>query len=487
MKRRKKRKRKKYTMRNLLAKLLWLTLIVGGRAAIVPPPWANPSNNPCAAQPRGWQLLYWPADGKCYKIFQIGAPCPQTMELSPAAEGGGTVAECRCPPGTAQSPRDTLCHSIFTRGPCPVGQYFSPVPEVSGKPSSKPRWGVCQELESCPEQSEVYWPRDGKCYPKLSRGPCPRGELLVMGKNNLPECSCTSEGELGRYHWPGEGGGCHEHYTKGPCTEIGELFLPGGLCGCHNGLPHYHEESNMCYQLGGLGPCSIGHQFIVTTTDQQDHPEEIRAKCVCKPGHVLYENGLCYRIHTRGPCDNGEMLLNETTCIPVPCKRGRLYFPQEKTCYKIGSKGPCPNGQIVLYDYNVRPSLDGISYNGVCGCTNALKESGKCSEDVEENCRNTPGMAVINKTCYKLYTRGPCAEGEWLVAQRTAKADLWQTTEGEERPRARCECRPGYKRVTDSIEVSEVESNSLISPGGCQPPAVSLARFLNKQIKSIDF
>lgn len=35
------------------------------------PPWANPKLNPCATQPRGWQLLYWPPDGQCYKIFQV--------------------------------------------------------------------------------------------------------------------------------------------------------------------------------------------------------------------------------------------------------------------------------------------------------------------------------------------------------------------------------------------------------------------------------
>lgn len=64
---------------------------------------------------------------------QIGAPCPETMELGPAAGGGGTVAECRCPPGTAQSPRDALCHLIHTRASCPRGQYFAPVPETSGK------------------------------------------------------------------------------------------------------------------------------------------------------------------------------------------------------------------------------------------------------------------------------------------------------------------------------------------------------------------
>lgn len=35
------------------------------------PPWANPKLNPCAKQPGGWQLLYWPPDGKCYKIFKV--------------------------------------------------------------------------------------------------------------------------------------------------------------------------------------------------------------------------------------------------------------------------------------------------------------------------------------------------------------------------------------------------------------------------------
>lgn len=117
---------------------------------------------------------------------------------------------------------------------------------------TKPRWGVCRDPEICNEQGEIYWPRDDKCYPRLSRGPCPRGELLVVGEDGLATCSCSTSGELARYHWLGNGGGCHEHYTKGPCSEPGELFLPGGTCGCHPQLPHYHESSGMCYQLGEL-------------------------------------------------------------------------------------------------------------------------------------------------------------------------------------------------------------------------------------------
>lgn len=70
---------------------------------------------------------------RCLRHFsQIGAPCPETMELAPAA-GDGTTAECRCPPGTAQSPRDALCHPIFTRASCTKGQFFAPVPVAPGK------------------------------------------------------------------------------------------------------------------------------------------------------------------------------------------------------------------------------------------------------------------------------------------------------------------------------------------------------------------
>lgn len=46
-------------------------LVVHSEAAIVPPPWSDPSNNPCAALPGGWQLLYWAPLRKCFKIFTV--------------------------------------------------------------------------------------------------------------------------------------------------------------------------------------------------------------------------------------------------------------------------------------------------------------------------------------------------------------------------------------------------------------------------------
>ncbi|XP_074095978.1 uncharacterized protein LOC141525391 isoform X2 [Cotesia typhae] len=465
----------------MLAESFFLWLVIRSiEGAIVPPPWANPSSNPCATEPRGWQLLYWPADGKCYKIFQIGAPCPETMELSPTAKGPG--AECRCPPGTAQFAAESKCWPIFTRAECPAGEYFAPV-----ESNDSQRWGVCKKPEKC-DRGKLFWPRDEKCYSKLTRGPCQRGQLLVDGMDGIAECGCNTEGELAAYYHRGVEDGCYEHYTTGPCLEEGEIFLPGGQCGCPKSIPHYHEETRMCYSLGGIGPCKQGHHYVVTNANITS--DEIHATCTCKPGHVLYSDGHCYRKYTRGPCEPGSMLMNSTACVQVPCKRSRLYFPRERTCYRIGTRGPCSSGQVVLYDHSVRPSVDGVSYNGVCGCTMLMKLSGKCRDlDLDlDKCENTPGMFLVGSTCYKLYTQGPCGLGEWLVAKRRPREavswpESWVET-GDRASKVACECRPGYSRVNSSVVDSDVETNLLsANPGECQPPAVGIANYLNRWYK----
>lgn len=104
--------------------ILFTLYICEGSCTIVAPPWSDAQQNPCSSEPNGWQLLYWPLDGKCYKIFQKGYPCPDSMELTP---GKGGIAECQCPPGTAQSPRDAVCYKLFTKGPCDANEYFAPI------------------------------------------------------------------------------------------------------------------------------------------------------------------------------------------------------------------------------------------------------------------------------------------------------------------------------------------------------------------------
>jgi len=103
-------------------------------AGIVPPPWSDPAKNPCASMSGGWQLLYWAPLKKCFKIFSLGYPCPETMELSPTAVSAKRrdlpAAECRCPPGAALSPlTNNVCYKLYERGPCQPEEYFQPMPD----------------------------------------------------------------------------------------------------------------------------------------------------------------------------------------------------------------------------------------------------------------------------------------------------------------------------------------------------------------------
>lgn len=111
---------------------------------------------------------------------------------------------------------------------------------------------------------------------------------------------------------------------------------------------------------GGIGPCKSGQRFHLD-------PKTKKASCVCKPQYVPWSDGQCYRLYTRGPCGPGEIIYNNTTCGEIPCPKGTLYFPNENACYRVGVKGPCARGQLVLFEQSVRPSIEGISYRGMCG------------------------------------------------------------------------------------------------------------------------
>lgn len=54
--------------------LQWVSIcavMLVGDGAIEPPPWSDPSKNPCANRPNGWQLLYWPPLKQCFKIYTV--------------------------------------------------------------------------------------------------------------------------------------------------------------------------------------------------------------------------------------------------------------------------------------------------------------------------------------------------------------------------------------------------------------------------------
>lgn len=212
---------------------------------------------------------------------------------------------------------------------------------------------------------------------------------------------------------------------------------------------------------GSIGPCNTGHRFILSS----DSPN--KAKCTCKSNYALWNDNSCYRLYTRGPCGSKELFAPPSRCVPLPCRRSRLYFPDEKRCYKVGSQGPCKAGQVVIFDFEARPSIDGIAFNGICGCADALsieKPNGCTTEDMSDShCKSMPYNRIVGDMCHMLYTKGPCKDGQWLVPKHGANS-----TDAE------CACKPGY------IESQDVVGN------GCLPPTVALAKYLNENSKLID-
>ncbi|XP_061706199.1 uncharacterized protein LOC133517071 [Cydia pomonella] len=396
-----------------MVRWLWLAaLFCGSQAAVLPPPWADVRKNPCASHPRGWLMLYWPTDGKCYMIYKKGHPCPDTQELSPGRWGGRTIAECKCPPGTAQLPLSTTCYRLFERGPCRPGEYFAPVEESFNKRGE--RQGMCVRPQQCADETLLHWPADGRCYYRLSQGPCYPGSILDVGSDGVANCTCASDGP---HYWAADGG-CYAHYSRGPC-ERGQLFLPGGRCGCDSHLPHYHKGTGMCYELDTIGPCPKGHVFSISEVS----PQGSKAECQCKAFHARASDGACYRLYTRGPCANDEMIARGGRCTKVPCARGRLYVPERRRCYRPGAPEPCAAGEVVAFDFDARPALDGLSHNGVCACG-----GGNCARREVDACETRRGAAIYGGACHMLHTQGPCPQNSWLVRDGPVT----------------CRCRPGH-------------------------------------------
>lgn len=249
---------------------------------------------------------------------------------------------------------------------------------------------------------------------------------------------------------------CHRHFTQGICP-AGKLFLPSQTCGCDSNLPHYYNETNQCYEIGSSGPCANhGYEFTINGTDQQ-------ASCKCKAGYVLMQDGLCYRLYTKGPCSDGQVTSDVKTCISNPCQKNFLYFPHEKTCYRIGSQGPCRPEQVVVFDFTVKVGLDGVSYNGMCGCSGIIKsldQSCLIDDDSPKTLCDAP-LVEFKGGCYSLYSKGPCNVGQWLEPNKLHNSSK----------AVKCQCKPGY------VPYDKVETEYGVT--GCHGPSVLLARFLN--------
>jgi hypothetical protein len=114
--------------------------------------------------------------------------------------------------------------------------------------------------------------------------------------------------------------------------------------------------------------------------------------------------------------------------------------------------------------------LDGISFNGMCGCSgviknldqSCLKDSSSLTndEDSPKTLCDSP-LVEFKGGCYPLYSKGPCNEGQWLELSKSHNTPKT----------VKCQCKPGYV----PYDKNETELGVL----GCHGPAVFLARFLN--------
>lgn len=175
------------------------------------------------------------------------------------------------------------------------------------------------------------------------------------------------------------------------------------------------------------------------------------------------QDGLCYRLYTKGPCSDGQVTSDVKTCISNPCQKNFLYFPHEKTCYRIGSQGPCRPEQVVVFDFTVKVGLDGVSYNGMCGCSGIIKsldQSCLIDDDSPKTLCDAP-LVEFKGGCYSLYSKGPCNVGQWLEPNKLHNSSK----------AVKCQCKPGY------VPYDKVETEYGVT--GCHGPSVLLARFLN--------
>lgn len=137
---------------------------------------------------------------------------------------------------------------------------FRSVPPSTRRP--RKRVGQCKAPGRC-ARGAAFWPPDGRCYAQYTRGPCARGKLVrALAGGRIAECVCENGGEMAAHYYAAEEA-CYELYTRGPCESAGQLFQPGGQCGCTVHMPHYDEATDRCYEIGmcwfwcGKLPCPL--------------------------------------------------------------------------------------------------------------------------------------------------------------------------------------------------------------------------------------
>lgn len=51
---------------------------------------------------------------------------------------------------------------------------------------------MCVRPQQCADETLLYWPADGRCYYRMTQGPCYPGALLDAGEDGLANCTVSS-------------------------------------------------------------------------------------------------------------------------------------------------------------------------------------------------------------------------------------------------------------------------------------------------------
>ncbi|XP_050423769.1 uncharacterized protein LOC126835315 [Adelges cooleyi] len=227
-----------------------------------------------------------------------------------------------------------VCLSVST-STLSVGSFHLADLTLASKPYAVPEDNA-NEYQKCLTKKKVFYKNN--CWELLTRGPCGKGQWLVIDPDGLDDFEqpikalCVrrrcSEGDV---YWPLDGF-CHQTKESADklCpshnTQLANDYYGEGYCKCTGTLnvPYVRIDDKLdsaCYPVYTRGPCPLG--FIVTETDVPGYGNCTTDVCRWRwtdqasesaVPQIPWTDGRCYEPDTSGPCANNEefTVLRET-------------------------------------------------------------------------------------------------------------------------------------------------------------------------------
>ncbi|KAF0291727.1 hypothetical protein FJT64_010184 [Amphibalanus amphitrite] len=227
-------------------------------------------------------------------------------------------------------------------------------------------------------------------------------------------------------------GGVSDQPSAGTAA-AGSLSEQISACRRRGNLFAYYQPLSRCMALldEEASPCpEPGAVLVLNATTHE-------ASCLrlpCAESQVLLADGRCHEKWT--VCsgrENMELVLLETGLGACDCRDGHVFWPTDGRCHAVYSRGPCALGEhLVWVDGTARceatPCGEGhVPWHGQCvpnsghGCLDSKHGHLRLNAaTLKYQCtlRCPDAMVEVGLDCYKLYSRGPCAVGEYVEPVR---------------------------------------------------------------------